>query len=136
MKTNYFPILSNSIFLNPQKVSYFSKNKVGSKKLRANDVYINWMDCTMLKKIVPMSGSKIHLFGSFFLLWRCFWLLNHDFSPITIIILAIHYIANYNFSATAHAGSSKIAENLPHFLRSVSILAVYPVYIFIVVTSK
>ena len=62
---------------------------------------INWMDCTMLKKIVPMPDSKIHLFGLLFPTLALFLAPNHDSSLITIIILAIHVIANYNFSATA-----------------------------------
>ena len=75
-----------------------------------------------------MPDSKIHLFPTLAL----FLAPNHDFSPITIINLVIHYIANYNFSATAHTGSSKMAENRPHFLRPVAIPAVHPVYIYIV----
>ena len=67
----------------------------------SNDVYINWMDCTMLKNKANARFQDPPFFGSFFLLWRCFWLL------ITILhrslILAIHSIANYNFSTTAHA---------------------------------
>ena len=98
-----------------------------------NDVYINWMDCTMLKKkIVPMPDSKIQLFGSIFLLWRCFWLLililhrslslswRSIPSPITTLLLL------------RMRGFSKMAENRPHFLRSVAIPVVYPVYIYIV----
>ena len=46
---------------------------------RLQRCYINWMDCTTLKKIVPIPDSKIQFFGSFFLLWRCFFASNHDF---------------------------------------------------------
>ena len=56
-------------------------------------------DCT-LKKIVPMPDSK---FLAPFSCSARFLAPNHDSSPIIIIILAIHSLAKYNFSATAHA---------------------------------
>ena len=50
-----------------------------------------------------MPDYKIHLFWLLFPTLALFLAPNHDSSPITIIILAIHSLANYNFSATAHA---------------------------------
>ena len=71
-------------------------------------------------------------FGLLFPTLALFLAPNHGSSPITIIILAIHSIANYNFFATAHARVSQKGGKLAHFLRSVAIAAVHPVYIYIV----
>ena len=57
---------------------------------------------------------------------------NHNSSPITIIILAIHPSPIITLLLLRMPGSSKMAENRPHFLRSVAIAAVHPVYIYIV----
>ena len=85
-----------------------------------------------------MPDSKIQLFGLLFPILALFLAPNHDTSPITIIILAIHSIANYNFSFTAHA--TGIFQNggklSAPFLRSVAIPAVRPVYIYIVDTMS
>ena len=84
-----------------------------------------------VKKIMPMPDSKIHLFGSFFLLWRCFWL------PIPILHRSLSLSWRSipspitTFLLLRMRGSSKMAENLPHFMWSVTIPAVYPVYIYI-----
>ena len=107
---------------------YSLKNIVGS-----NDVYINWMDCTMLKKkIVPIPDSKIQLFWLLFPTLVLFLAPYHDFhrslslswrsiqSPITTFLLL------------RMRESSKMAEIRPHFLRSVAIPSVHPVYICIV----
>ena len=74
-----------------------------------------------VKKIMPMPDFQIQLFGSFFLLWRCFWLL------ITIIhrslSLAWRSIPSpiTTFSLLRMRGSEKMAENRPYFWRSVAI---------------
>ena len=96
---------------------------------RNNDVYINWMDCTMLKKIMPMPDSKIQLSWLLFPTLALFLAPNHDSSPITIIILAILSIANYNFSATAHAGIFQNGKKLAPFseirCHSISLSSLY-----------
>ena len=69
-----------------------------------NDVYINWMDCTMLKKNSANARFQDPTFWLIFPTLALFLAPNHDSSPITIIILAIHSIANYNSFATAHLG--------------------------------
>ena len=51
-----------------------------------------------------MPDSKSHLFCLLSPTLALFLAPNHDSSPIIIIILAIHSIANYNSFATAHAG--------------------------------
>ena len=92
------------------------------------------MDCTTLKKIMPMPDYKIHLFWLLFPTLALFLAPNdnHDFhrslslswrsilTPITTFLL-LHM-----------PGSFKMAENWLHFLRSVAIAAVHPVYIYIV----
>ena len=70
---------------------------------------------------MPMPGFQIQLFGSFFLLWRCSWLL------ITILrrslSLAWQSIPSpiTTFPLLRMRGSSKMAENRPQFWRSVAI---------------
>ena len=76
---------------------------MSSNRNRNKDVYINWMDCTMLKKNKANARFQDPPFWLLFPTLAMFLAPNHDFSPITIIILAIHFIANSNFSATAHA---------------------------------
>ena len=61
-----------------------------------------------------MPDSKIHLVGSFFPTLVLF-LAPNRFSPISIIILAIHSIANYNFFATAHARIFQNGEKFAPF---------------------
>ena len=68
---------SNSVFWSCTQTS-------SSSLLYSNDVYINWMDCAMLKKLVPIPDSKIQLFGSFFLLWLL----------ITIFTNSYHYLGD------------------------------------------
>ena len=79
-----------------------------------------------------MPDSKIHLFWLLFPTLALLLAPNPDSLPITIIILAIHSIANYNFSATANAEIFQNGGKSALFLRSVAILAVHPVYIYIV----
>ena len=66
-----------------------------------NDVYINWMDCTMLKNRAN-ARFQDHLFCLFFPTLALFLAPNHDSSPITIIIQAIIPSPVTTFSATAH----------------------------------
>ena len=89
-----------------------------------------WWCRTVIITLLP--DFQIQLFGSFFLLWRCFWLL------ITILhrslSLAWRSIPSpiTTFPLLRMRGSEKMAENRPHFWRSVAIAAVHPVYIHIV----
>ena len=55
-----------------------------------------------VKKIMPMPDSKIQLFWLLFPTLAQFLAPNHDFHR-SLSFLAIHFIANYNFSAIAHA---------------------------------
>ena len=80
-------------------------------------------------KIRPMPDSKIQLFWLLFPTLALFLAPNHDFhrslslswrsipSPITTFLLL------------RMPRASKMADNRPHFLRSIAIAAVHPVYI-------
>ena len=74
---------------------------------------INWMDCTMLKKMRPMPDSKIQIFRLLFPTLELFLAPNHESSPITIIILAIHPSPIKIFLLLRMLSSTKRAENRP-----------------------
>ena len=87
------------------------------------------MDCTMLKKMRPIPDYKSQLFLLLFRTQALFWLL------ITISTDHYQYLSDPSyrqlqlFLLLHMPGSSKMAENRPHFLRSVAIRAVNSVYI-------
>jgi len=86
----------------------------------------------MLKKMRPMPDSKSQLFLAPFSYFGAFLAPNHDFHRSLINILAIRdpsYRQLQLFLLLRMPGSSKMAENWSHFLRSVAIRAVHPVHI-------
>ena len=83
----------------------------------------------MLKKNAANARFQELTFVASFPTLALFLAPNHDSSTITIIILAIHPSPNKNFLLLRMLGSIKMVENRPHFLRSVAIALVHPVYI-------
>ena len=129
----------NSIFYNFLKldISFLSQIqliivivcRIYLNQFEATIYNMNWMDCTMLKKMRPMPHSKSQLFWLLFRTLALFWLL------ITISTDHYQYLSDPSFRQLQFflllrmPGLSKIVENLPHFLRSVAIRTVHPVYI-------
>ena len=90
---------------------------------------INWMDCTMLKNSANTRFQDPTFLAPFYYFGAVFGSLSRFFTDHYHYLIDLFHRQLQLFLLQRMLGSSKRAENQPHFLRSVAISEVYPVYI-------